>query len=61
MGKASNCNGRSKSNSWGDSLDNQNDAIDRYEMIKRAAEKVQDRMESLFLPGELGDDERYSD
>ena len=43
-----------------DILGSEERRIDRYELIKMAAEKIQGQMESLFLPGEL-EDERYSD
>ena len=55
--------GRKSSNhgdNGSDILGSEERRIDRYELIKMAAEKIQSPMESLFLPGEL-DGERYSD
>lgn len=34
--------------------------FDRYDLIKRIAEKINQAADEMFLPGEL-DDERYSD
>ena len=33
----------------------------RYSLIKRIAEKINETAANLFTPGELEDDERYSD
>ena len=35
--------------------------FDRYDLIKRIAEKINETATNLFTPGELEDDERYSD
>lgn len=35
--------------------------VNRYDLIKRIAEKINETATNLFTPGELEDDERYSD
>lgn len=35
--------------------------VNRYDLIKRIAEKINETAANLFTPGELEDDERYSD